>query len=82
MKKNKGIKPKKLYVAIGKIGNAPDGSAICIKHWLYNVDKYVEKVVPKFQFRWINFYYNTGINKGIQFKSWTQTKGLHDPKIK
>ena len=76
------IRPKKKFIAIGKIGNNPDGSATCIKHWIYNdIDKYLEKVAPKFDFRWINFYYNTGSMKGTQFKSWTKSKGLFDPVI-
>ena len=74
------IRPKKKYIAIGKIGNAPDGKAICIKHWVYtDINKYLEKIAPKFNFRWINFYYNSGEMKGKQFKSWTRNLGLIDP---
>ena len=74
MKSNKK-KVKKKFVAIGKIGNNPDGTAQCVKHWTNSVEKWMNKQAVKFPFLWINFYYNTGTNKGRQFMSWTKNKG-------
>lgn len=74
----KSKKVKKKYVAIGKIGNNPDKSAHCIKHWTNNIEKWIIQQGKKYQFRWVNFYYNTGTLKGQQFKSWTSNKGFFD----
>ena len=76
------MKRKKKFVAIGKIGNNPDGTAICYKHWLKDIDQYLNKIAPKYKFRWINFYYNTGTHKGQQICSWTNSQGKIYPNLK
>lgn len=75
MGKNKH-RPRKKFVAIGKIGNAPNGAAVCFKHWTNNINVWIFRIAPRYNFYWINFYYNTGENKGQQFASWTKNKGL------
>ena len=76
MKKKKKQKIKKKFVAIGKIGNNPQGGAVCYKHWTNNVAVYLFRTATKYKFLWINFYFNTGENKGDQFASSTKNKGL------
>jgi hypothetical protein len=78
MAKKKKNKVKKKFVTIGKIGNNPQGGAICFKHWTNNILVYLYRTSTKYKFHWINFYYNTGENKGDQFASWTAKRGLHD----
>lgn len=76
MKKNKKTIKKK-FVAILKVGQNSDGSSICYKHWFNDINKYTEKILPKYKPWWANYYFNTGENKGKQFASWTRSRGIH-----
>jgi hypothetical protein len=79
MKKKKKNKTRKKYVAIGKHWDREKKQAIYIKHWFNSIDKWMVKIAPKFNFMWINFFYHTGENKGMQFQSWTSSKGFFNP---
>jgi hypothetical protein len=61
------------YVAIVKISNNPDGSAMCVKYRFDNLMKFSKFLDNKWAaWKWFNLYSNRTPNKGEQIGSYTK----------
>lgn len=62
----------KRYVVITKIGNNPDGSAICVKYHVNDLLKYADFLDKKYPtWTWSNVYDKT---TGVQLSNFTKYK--------
>lgn len=65
----------KRYIAIVKIGNKPDGSALCLKYRVSNLLSFTKFLDERWiGWKWYNLYSNIGINKGQQLANFTKYK--------
>jgi ABC-type sulfate transport system substrate-binding protein len=72
VQKNKSKSISKRYVAIVKIGNNADATALCVKYRFNDLLKFTAFLDKKWpQWRWFNVYSNCGTNKTIQLANFT-----------
>lgn len=65
----------KNYVAIVKIKNNQDGSALCVKYRFDNLLRFTSFLDAKWMgWKWYNVYSNKGENKGKQIANFTRYK--------